>query len=73
MCVDIEWQHLLLVICCIFWLFVYFFLLGPFLVWYTGASDLDVNATTTSKPTPNNSPPRRSDQSKRERNKNDFY
>ena len=46
---TIEWQHFLVLFCCIFWLFVYFFVLGPFLVWYTGASDLDGNATITSK------------------------
>ena len=69
----LRWEHILVLFCCIFWLVVYFLFLGPFLVWFTGESDLDANPTTTSKHTSGNSPPNRVQQCKRQRKQEDFY
>ena len=66
-----EWQNNFLIFCYIFWLFIFFFVLGPFLVWYTGEDDLDGNSTSAITPIPANSTPSRLDQFKRRRKKDD--
>ena len=47
----LEWDVMFIGLCCFFWLFVYFFFLGPFIVWLTGESDIDLNPSNTSKHT----------------------